>query len=123
MPNGPPNNPPTWQPTDNHPYHGTPDSGRWPRLLDASTCQVVDIAHEVVNWLNEAANIAKWLFASNLAVCLGSPITTERNTTTGLVIAPSSCVGVDGVLATKHPKTHQNGHLPPGLQFNFHNHL
>jgi hypothetical protein len=23
-----------------------------------------------------------------------------------------SCVGVNGFLATKHPKKHQNGHLP-----------
>jgi hypothetical protein len=80
---------------------------------------VADIAHEAIKRLKEA-NIAKWLFALNLTVRLGSPITTERNTATGLAIAPGSwksCVGVNGGLATKHPKKHQNGHLPStGLQ-------
>jgi hypothetical protein len=48
---------------------------------------LIHIAHEVIKRLKEA-NFAKWLFASNLAVCPGSPITPERNAATGLVITP-----------------------------------
>jgi hypothetical protein len=69
----------------------------------------IDIAHEVIYRLKEG-NSTKWLFSSSLTVCLESAITPERNTATGLVIAPH--VGVNGFLATKHPKKHQNGHLP-----------
>jgi hypothetical protein len=73
---------------------------------------VADIAHEVIYRLKEGNN-TKWLFSSSLTVCLGSPITTERNTATGLVIAPPVWkVEVNGFLASKLPKKHQNGHLP-----------
>jgi hypothetical protein len=48
---------------------------------------VADIAHEVIYRLKEG-NSTKWLFSSILMVLLESPITPERKTATGLVIAP-----------------------------------
>jgi hypothetical protein len=73
---------------------------------------VADIAHEEIYRLKEG-NSTKWLFSSSLTVCLESLITPERNTATGLVIAPPVLeLAVNGFLATKHPKKHQNGHLP-----------
>jgi hypothetical protein len=48
---------------------------------------IADIAHEVIYRLKEG-NSTKWLFSSSLTVCLESCITPERNTATGLVIAP-----------------------------------
>jgi hypothetical protein len=73
-----------------------------------------DIIHEVIHRLKEG-NITRWSFSSGLTVGRGFefPITPERNTATGLVIAPPVWeLGVNGLLATKHPKKHQNGHLP-----------
>jgi hypothetical protein len=72
----------------------------------------VDRGHEVIYRLKEG-NSTKWLFSSSLTVCLESHITTERITSTGFWFGHStSCLGVNGFLATKHPKKHQNGHLP-----------
>jgi hypothetical protein len=71
---------------------------------------VTDIAHEVIYRLKEG-NSTKWLFSSGLTLYLEYPIATERNTATGLVIAPPVWELTD-FFATKHPKKHQNGHLP-----------
>jgi hypothetical protein len=89
---------------------------------------VAGIAHEVIYRLKEG-NSTKWLFLSSLTVSYMSwvsyhPATPERKTATGLVIAPpvwelTDCVGADGVLATKHPKKHQNGNLPAGANNHF----
>jgi hypothetical protein len=58
------------------------------------------------------ANISGFGLADLLGARLESPITLERNTAIGLVIGHSnSCVGVNGFVATKHPKKHQNGHI------------
>jgi hypothetical protein len=67
------------------------------------------MSHGVIYRLKEG-NSTKWLFSSNLTVCLESPITPERNEATGLVIAPPVWELTD-FLATKHPKKHQNGQL------------
>jgi hypothetical protein len=72
---------------------------------------VADIAHEVIYRLKEG-NSTKWLCSSKLTVCPESSITPERNTATGLVIAPPVWELINGFLATKHPKKQQNGHLP-----------
>jgi hypothetical protein len=74
----------------------------WPRWL------ISDIAYEAIR--PKEANIAKWLFASKLAVYPKPSITPERNPATGLVTSPPVWELVD-LLATKHPKKHQNGHL------------
>jgi hypothetical protein len=66
------------------------DPGRLHRLLYAATGHLADITYEVIYRL-EDGNSTKWLFSSSLTVCLECLITPERNTATGLVIAPPVC--------------------------------
>jgi hypothetical protein len=64
---------------------------------------VADIVHEVIYRLKEG-NSTKWLFSSKLTVYLESPITLERNTATGLVMAPPVWECTD-FKPQKHPKS------------------
>jgi hypothetical protein len=48
---------------------------------------------------------------ASAAIYLESLITPERNTATGLVIAPPVCKN-QRIFSHKTPKKHQNGHLP-----------
>ena len=62
-----------------------------PVALAVSPCFASGVYHEnyqvLLIYRLKEGNSTKWLFSSSLTVCLESPITLERNTATGLVIA------------------------------------
>jgi hypothetical protein len=64
--------------------------------------------------------MAVFIEADGIDMSFESSITILRTKATGLVHG-TSCVGVNGFLATKHPKKHQNGHLP-GVNNHFRRH-